>query len=75
MSIWPYHSEADLVADGYRRCAHVPCLYCSKELAIFMRPGEMPEFLDAKTYARHLAPPAHLPQGPIDNKSAAAGDR
>jgi hypothetical protein len=72
---WPYHSEADLVKAGYRRCAHVPCIYCGKALVIFMRDGEMPEFLDARTYARHLDTPTHIPNGPKDNKSAAAGDR
>lgn len=75
MTPWPYHCEADLLAAGYRRCAHVPCLYCGLPLVIFMRPNEMPVFLDARTYALHLSTPGHILEGPIDRKSAAAGDK
>ena len=75
MPSWPYHCEADLVADGYVRCAHIPCPYCGRPLVIFMRPGEMPVFLDAHTYAVHLSSPGHIPEGAIDRKTAAAGDK
>ena len=69
---WPYRCEGDLLGAGFIACARLNCPICQKPLRIFMKFGEMPVFLDAKTYAIHLDGFKHA-DSPVDRKTAAAG--